>query len=480
MPVLSKASTGEILDQEVPVFKGTPEEIGKAYGNINKEKILTQYNLWLRASLEAGMTEKDLLKRSEKYLSIARKIAPWWIEEASAIAKTIGVSPEMFNAYTALRYLGTGFISDTQEECTTILAVGKATKTGESILHKNRDGTQNPQSIYIKEMNYKNQKLYRFIGAGDVADIGVTNFLNEKGLAGAMNAGEPFPDPSPEGLPTPSILLLIAQKAANVDEAKDILFSILKRKGWYSNGYNGSIWFFVDKEKGLIVENTSDKIAFKYVFDDIEVRANDYILLDREAAVGKLGRERPGGIVRREVALQKLKAKKGKITPEDVTTIARDSGLTADTLNWSEEDFKAYYFPNICKPQTISGFSSVIRKDFTDILSYVNIMNGHPNNVYSVPIYIGSQGILLPQVNGEISEVSYNMLKTSKVGANPKLKLRETEKRFLDRQKEMESKAINLLNKNPKKTDEVVNLITATQNMISQKAINLMRSIFRD
>lgn len=41
MPVLSKASTGEILDQEVPVFKGTPEEIGKAYGNINKEKILT-------------------------------------------------------------------------------------------------------------------------------------------------------------------------------------------------------------------------------------------------------------------------------------------------------------------------------------------------------------------------------------------------------------------------------------------------------
>lgn len=475
LTIIAPAPQVNAKDQVVSTFKGTPEEIGLSYGKLNKDKILKQYNSWLEASKKSGLTEEDLIKRSQKYLSIARELAPWWIEETNAMAEAIGVLPELFNAYQALRYLGTGFVADTQEECTTILAVGKATLTGDPILHKNRDGTQNPQSIYIKEMNYKNEKLYRFIGAGDVADIGVTNFLNEKGLAGAMNAGEPFPNPSSDGLPTPSILLLIAQKAANVDEAKDILFSILKTRGWYSNGYNGSIWFFADREKGLIVENTADKIAFQYVHDDFEVRANDYILLDRDAAVGKLGRERPGGLVRREAAIQRLKIKTGSLTPEYIIEVARDIGLTADTSNWTDDDYSGYYFPNICRKQTISGFTSVIRQDYTDILSYASIMNGHPNNVYSVPIYISSEGTLLPQVNGEVSEMSYQLTKSGLVGAHPLLKIRETEKGMYNKRVEMEKKVKTILDKKSGNLAEIIKIITNTQNEISQEAINLMR-----
>jgi len=101
-------------------------------------------------------------------------------------------------------------------------------------------------------------------------------------------------------------------------------------------------------------------------------------------------------------------------------------------------------------------------------------MNGHLNNVYFVPIYLGCESLLLPHINGELSIISYQLAELNPIGENQFLNIYEKEKEISRKMNMLERKVIDLLNN--KKEEEVKEVITKNCNEISQWTMHLMRS----
>lgn len=466
------------FDKEIPVFKGTPQEIGRKYAILNKAMLLDCFELWLKDCQKIGISKSKLIDSSAQYIAVTDEIAPWHLEEAKSVAEALELPSKLFIAFIASNRTVDNILYEAG--CTSIMAVGSATADGKSIIHKNRDRQDiSAQSVYIKEIIYNGKALNRFIGIGYVKDIGPGAFINNKGVSGTVNAGEPYPNPyKGGGLGPGHIMRIIAERASSCEEVLNIIVPILSKPGYYFNSQgNGSIWLFVDKEKGLIIENTARVCAFEYIYNDIAIRANDFILLDRTNAVGNLGRERPGGLVRRERTLRRLQAKKGYITPETIIGAARDWEPAVNVSPWTNEEVEAYLFSNICKTITVSGFMGVIQKNYTNLLSYARIMNGHPNNVYSIPIYLGCESLLLPHINGEFSMISYKLKESNPIGENRSLYIYKEEEEIWKKMSILEKKIIELLDH--KREQEARELITKSCNEISQRAIHLMRSAIK-
>jgi len=179
------------VDGRITIFRGTPQDVGIKYATINKTEILNRNNLWLTDCFKHGFRETDLIDRSAQYVAVAQEITPWLLEEAKAIAGVLEVPSTLFISSVALQKLTANMdVLSSDDECTSIIAVGNATKNGESILHKNRDNNIGVQSVYEKEIIYKGKALNRFIGTSYVYDFGTNAFINDKGIAGAVNAGE--------------------------------------------------------------------------------------------------------------------------------------------------------------------------------------------------------------------------------------------------------------------------------------------------
>ena len=85
----SQALAGEV---NMIHLGGTPAEIGKKWGELNKKAIAHDMDVhYLRKAAAAGISKETLIQRSAKFVQIAEKIAPHWLEEARAIAGAAGV-----------------------------------------------------------------------------------------------------------------------------------------------------------------------------------------------------------------------------------------------------------------------------------------------------------------------------------------------------------------------------------------------------
>ncbi len=76
---------------------GTPEQIGTAWGELNREIIARDLQAdYLERAAAAGISEETLLERSAAYVAIAKKYAPHWLEESRAIARAAGVPKDLY------------------------------------------------------------------------------------------------------------------------------------------------------------------------------------------------------------------------------------------------------------------------------------------------------------------------------------------------------------------------------------------------
>src|SRR5262245_58918166 len=81
-------------------LNGTPEQIGSAWGKVNKDRILEDVqSSYLKKADKAGISQQVLIERSAAYVRIAKEIAPHWLEEARATAREIGVDEELYQAF---------------------------------------------------------------------------------------------------------------------------------------------------------------------------------------------------------------------------------------------------------------------------------------------------------------------------------------------------------------------------------------------
>ena len=361
---------------DVIELKGTPYEVGTAWGKINGKKIKEYVDEFVAECRDKGVLKSKIYEFAKKYEEIQKEISPWWREESDAIAQAVGIPADLYSAYLATKFTSITKESpknlmpgNTPKECTSYLAVGNVTKNGNSLLHKSRQYEQKWQVAYKKTITVKGQSIYSFVATGDVSDTGVLMFVNEKGLAGVMDQGEPYENPCRIGLPTPAILRYIAEKAADCKQAMKILDDIIEEhKDWYSNGLNGSIWLFVDRKgEGLIVENISQKIVNKkFITNGFASRGSGDGSFDKEVPlVDKI-----------------LKDNKGKIDAQLLNGISRNEKISGEGY--------------------VSGFTAEISGESPAVLTRIWMALGRPSVTLYLPLFTGIRGSSRAMANGQI------------------------------------------------------------------------------
>jgi len=260
----SQAVAGDIA---VVRLAGTPEQIGRTWGEVNKQIIAHELDVhYLKKAAAAGISEATLIERSEAWVRIAGEIAPHWLEEARATARAAGVDEERY-----LAFVGGKVRNLFLHECTSYAVSREHAQGGAILFHKTRDNVDRPQAAFVLESSLEG--IHKFIGVSDSSAIGCSMMVNDQGLAGAADYPahltrkndsaearqlQPFPLPEPaepryRGMMSGSLLRHIAERASTCREALDMIEDFVKRGYWAGGDVNGSHWLFVDRT-GTILE----------------------------------------------------------------------------------------------------------------------------------------------------------------------------------------------------------------------------------
>lgn len=251
---------------------GSPAEVGKTWGEINKTTITHDFDVhYLKKAAAAGISEDVLIERSKAFARIVRQVAPHWLEESRAVARAAGVREDLYVAF-----VGSKPRSLFLHECTSYAAARELTEGGAILFHKTRDNVDRDQAAYLLASSLEG--IHKFIGICDASAINCSMMVNDQGLAGAADypahltrKGDPSAllsesaPPQYRGMMAGAILRYIAEKASNCREALAVLEDFVK-KGYYAGGdVNGNHWLFVDRE-GVIMEvsNNARHVASRF------------------------------------------------------------------------------------------------------------------------------------------------------------------------------------------------------------------------
>lgn len=271
--------------EEVVILKGTATEVGSMWGKINRDSIIAKYDKYMAgadvffSTEELVEMEAELLVFAELSKDIARAIGcSHWIEEINATADEIGIDRDLFLSYSFGRYrnLAALYAKERQAEgCTSFAITAPATKDGQIIFHKTRDTGVDLQAAYVKNITAPpGETIYKFFGEMGTSDIGISFFVNEKGLAGAADfpserqarahyPGEVAPPPfyggeeylveplKYDGLMNHMTLLYFAQKCKNVEEVSEALYDLVE-KGYCASGPYGTNYLFADADGKIL------------------------------------------------------------------------------------------------------------------------------------------------------------------------------------------------------------------------------------
>jgi len=242
---------------------GTPEQIGTAWGEMNKEIIARDLEAnYVKRAAAAGISRETLLERSAASVQIIGQIAPHWLVEARAVARAAGVPEDLYVAYID-GVVRSRFLHEKPEECTSYAVSCDHTRDGVILFHKTRDNRNVPQAVYIVDSSLEG--INKFLAVSNATGIlGFSMMVNEKGLAGSgdypanrkKDSSTLHLKPAPDkfrGIMSGTLLRHIAERASNCTDALAIIKNCVA-KVWYSGGkVGGTHWLFVDRE-GTILE----------------------------------------------------------------------------------------------------------------------------------------------------------------------------------------------------------------------------------
>ncbi len=193
---------------------------------------------------------------------------------------------------------------------------------------------------------------------------------------------------------------MIAENAGSCDEAFEIIKKAVREGicGSAGNG-RGMIFLFSDREKGLIVENTSKSFVYEFIEDGVFCRTNDYLLPGAVEWIDDSGGDIPSvksSRIRLARAREILSG--GEITPKVLKELSRDTLTHPFGVNNDAEQQPT---------MTLSALINVISKKKTELLSCARVCHGNPSYACYFPFYIG--GVSTPAVycdshgkNGEL------------------------------------------------------------------------------
>jgi len=289
-------------------LRGSAAEVGKLQGELQKVFLQERAARYEKMMHAAGMSKSTFEPRLAAFEECLHAAAPHWLEEAQAIADAAGLElwqlllwnldlPEFKKldyqpAPLTLKNLETARAGDEgivnpyeaqgtdpamgEGECTTFFALGDSTTAGETLLHKNRESRDELQNIYIKHID----GFRRFVGSGDLGNLGTAHLHSEELFAGANNTGSPLVENQCQenALNDCHVLRYIGENCGGLDEVVPCLEELQSRNLLGGGGYGlGMILILADAGRGLIIEATSRQLHHQW-FDEegVTVRANHF------------------------------------------------------------------------------------------------------------------------------------------------------------------------------------------------------------
>lgn len=341
-----------------PVFLiGEASEVGQVQGELQSE-FLRERMARVQQRAEQTQAVAQLQSRADRFGEVLSEACPHWLTEARALASAAGIEPWQILALNCLpqdfwgensqfyvpapltpRDIASAKADTRGEElvnpieaqsldlaagggdCTTYFALGGASLSGETLLHKSRDQYDEVQSAYIKHC----EPHYRFVGGGDVGNLGTAHLHTEHFWAGANNTGSPLkPGIYRECvLSDAHVLRYLAEHCSTLDEILPALEELIARK-WLGGGSPGTgmILSFVDTERGLVVEATSQRLHAQWYDDDaMVVRTNHFIFPEMQEDVLP---PHPGSVARYERAQELWEEQNGFASIPSCGEISRD------------------------------------------------------------------------------------------------------------------------------------------------------------
>ena len=348
---------------------GDARTVGTRWGTLNAADTRRHTDAMVATWRKRGLSDKQMVAKSEPFRRFDAKFAPHWLDEAAAIAQAAGTRPEFYTAFLAGKYRDLFFV----DECTSFLAVGDATADGATLFHKNRDNVAREQSAYYKRIAHASNPA-GFHTTGDTSDTGLMMMVNDHGLAGSADVGGlPEDRPKGDGVMNPYILRVIAEQAERCEDALEIIQQCI-REGWYAGGRKaGTNWLFADRHgTGMRVAQNSHAEKH-WVFHDTTA------FLARGATPGA----------------RLITGKKGQITLRDMNAAATH--------------------PSICFETSISALT--VRIDPKQPADLSSMWFALPACSPYVPVFPAGKAAPRPLVDGTCFEGGRKLLKHRKANA---------------------------------------------------------------
>jgi hypothetical protein len=328
-----------------PVFLvGESAEIGALLGRHQREVLRERLARTLNHAERSGQSAL-LNERAERFGALLESAAPHWLDEARAMGAAIEaplwqllainclprdfwgqnyVPAPLYNAATgelASPFEAQGYEPLLGGDCTSFFALGESTIAGETLFHKSRDERDEVQCLFIKQT----QGCLRYVGGGDIGNLGIAHAHSENYWAGANNTGSPVvPGEYEDNVWNDChVLRYLAETCESLDDIVPQLNDLIERRllGGGAHGH-GMIFLFADAARGLVVECTSRRLAHRWFEnDDMAVRTNHFILPEMQEFALEANK---GSVLRYERALELWQDAEGHASIPTCGEIARD------------------------------------------------------------------------------------------------------------------------------------------------------------
>lgn len=310
--------------QKLIYCEGDHYWIGRRQGELLSSEIRQNLRTFWDNLKRMGYQKKELIKKAMKQEGLLNSPR---LEEIKGIGDGVGMEYPEVLAYNLFHNIAFS------EGCTVLMAVGKASATGDTIFLKNSDKVGS--ETYVGPNSYRNKEINvivvinpkegnKIIGVAAAGTIALKMGLNDRGVATGSNISR-TKELAVRGAEKDSIQIKALDRGALMREglekgknaleaAQAILPGLLESP----MSTPGNIEF-ADAREALIIEGSYREVATEIVRDDVAARSNCFVLLKT------LNREDDLSSICRYVrCLELLNRHKGKVTLEKMIEFSMD------------------------------------------------------------------------------------------------------------------------------------------------------------
>jgi hypothetical protein len=331
---------------------------------------------------DKSISDAVMTARTSDFGKLLGKISAKWLDETKGIADGAKVE---YESILMLNCLPPDFHAKKAENCTSFISIGE----DKNSLFKIRDERNNVQCFRIVSKSGRN-----FQFGHDIGNLGAAHFFSSSPLAGANNTGSKTELVTDEPkLNDCHILRYLGENSNSLEEVLINLEKLFAGKMVGGAGKNrGSIFLFVDKESGIVIECTSEDYSVQRVTKGTVIVSNNFIT--PKAVAWESAPPSENSLTRRKRLTELMSKKNGVFCVEDIFAFSRDRENVPDSL--CNDDLVHFWM-------TVSAQLQVIdRKNTQKSLNYVCCGNAR-HSVY-LPFGMKADKNFIPLLDGSFYE----------------------------------------------------------------------------